>query len=95
MNQQAFFETLDYPLADAFEAADNRSIFDPQPLPLPPLQISEKPAMAGHCLKCGKPSPSMFCNQKCRQSWIGGMNAWHAKLPKANPSDTQELFGNP
>lgn len=87
MFQDSFFETIDMPMADQFEAAENR----PEPIGVdwPPApaytmqQAFDKPLV--YCLKCGKATDgAMFCSAKCRSAWIGSMNAFNAKLAKTS-----------
>ena len=44
-----------------------------------------------NCLKCGKPSATMFCNSRCKRSWQSGMNNWHAKLARTKLVGDEEV----
>jgi len=96
MRQDAFFETVDFPLADLFEAAEKphqarqcvpatQATAGPS---LPTRPASEPP----RCLRCGKACSAMFCNAKCRAAWIGGMNAWNARLARTTITGEQALL---
>ena len=49
----------------------------------------------GQCLKCGKPSFSMFCTKAHKEAWQSSMSAWHNRLPKGPAAGEQTLIENP
>jgi hypothetical protein len=105
--QAAFFETVDYPMADAFEAAEYHCIDHAESQTIREEKAREENAgrakaeivaenkqlsNPGKCLHCSKPSKKMFCSATCKTKWQSSMNSFYSRLPKAKPSDTMELF---
>ena len=82
------FETIDYPMADLFESAEQ------SPAPAPCI-VASKPSpvvQPAKCLQCGRASDSMFCSGKCRDKFQAAGDRFAAKLAKTRIEGEQPLF---
>jgi len=84
MFQDSFFETVDLPLADLFEQAEQSPAREPA---APPATLTRAQILAsqhnGRCLKCGKQATGgMFCGAACRAKWETARSTTITRLAK-------------
>ena len=100
--QDAFFETIGGGMIEAWEAAESpqdaslsdaagRASIEPEPAPEPTATQLQHD---GRCLECGRATGlvgRMYCSGACRAKDRAKAERWYNRLPKDEPSNTQDL----